>query len=414
MSAPALQASDDVVLGFARAQEGQDARPGISNSPAFSELSVIPGLRDLWAETLGDRSVSIAILDGPVDLTHPALHGADLLQLESLVSGEPDAGPASQHGTHVASILFGQHDSSLFGIAPRCRGLSIPIFASVDADTFQVCSQIDLARALSLAVQHGANVINISGGELSLTGAAYPLLENAVRECARAGVLIVAAAGNQGCECLHIPASLDPVLAVGGMDFRGVPLDFSNWGGTYRARGPPGARRGHPRRVPGGGITRRTGTSYAAPIVTGVAALLLSSARRGLGLDSARVREALLASASGCATQPVPDCRRLLAGRLNVRGAVSLITGSSIHHGSARCDPDRRHRAGPNRPGPVAGAGRRSRPLRQSNRRRAQAGARAVPRSEEAPAPKTCGCGGKGAATAPSSSTPSASSITTS
>jgi PatG C-terminal/Subtilase family/PatG Domain len=402
MSAPTLQASDNAVLGFARAQEGQDARPGVSNSPAFSELSDIPGLRELWAETLGDRSVSIAILDGPVDLTHPSLRGADLLQLESLVSGEPDAGPASQHGTHVASILFGQHDSPLPGIAPRCRGLSIPIFASIDADTFQVCSQIDLARAISLAVQHGANVINISGGELSLTGAAYPLLENAVRECARAGVLIVAAAGNQGCECLHIPASLDPVLAVGGMDSRGAPLDFSNWGGAYRARGLLAPAVDIPGAVPGGGTTRRTGTSYAAPIVTGVAALLLSlQRRRGLPLDSARVREALLASASGCATQPVPDCRRLLTGRLNVRGAVSLITGRAFTMDQPALTPS----AGiaPDQIDPALSQAPVAEAVRSVNRIAAAPSPEPapVPRSDEAPAPKPCGCGGKGAATAP-------------
>jgi cyanobactin maturation PatA/PatG family protease len=408
MSAPAVQASDNAVPGFARAPEKQDAPAGISKSPVFSDVSAIPGVRELWAETRGDPAVCVAILDGPVDLAHPSLRGANLAQLESLVSGEPDTGPATQHGTHVASIIFGRHDSPVPGLAPFCRGISIPIFASIDADTFQVCSQIDLARALSLAVQHGAHVINISGGELSLTGSAYPLLENAVRECARAGVLIVAAAGNQGCECLHIPAALDSVLAVGGMDSQGLPLDFSNWGGAYRARGLLAPAVDIPGALPGGGTTRRTGTSYAAPIVTGIAALLLSlERRRGQRIDSARVREALLASASGCAAQPVPDCRRLLAGRLNVRGAVSIITGSTV----TMEQPALPQTAGiaPDQIDPALSQAPVVEAVRSPNRLAVthtapEPPAVPTPRSEEAPGPapaKSCGCGCKGAATSP-------------
>ncbi|HAZ43344.1 MAG TPA: hypothetical protein DCZ55_02380, partial [Cyanobacteria bacterium UBA11371] len=49
--------------------------------------SIIPGLQDLWAKTLGDDRICIAILDGIVDRTHPSLAGAKLTQLETLVSG---------------------------------------------------------------------------------------------------------------------------------------------------------------------------------------------------------------------------------------------------------------------------------------------------------------------------------------
>src|SRR5262249_55675036 len=154
--------------------------------PAFTDISAIPGMADLWAETRGDPAVCVAVLDGPVDLSHPSLRRAQLTQIESMVPAVARRDGAGQHGTHVASMVFGQHGSPVTGIAPGCRGISIPIFASHDADTFEPCSQIDLARAIGLAVQHGANIINISGGELSPTGIAYPHLANVVRECARA------------------------------------------------------------------------------------------------------------------------------------------------------------------------------------------------------------------------------------
>jgi cyanobactin maturation PatA/PatG family protease len=212
----------------------------------------------------------------------------------------------------------------------------------------------------------------------------------------------VAAAGNQGCECLHIPAALDSVLAVGGMDSQGLPLDFSNWGGAYRARGLLAPAVDIPGALPGGGTTRRTGTSYAAPIVTGIAALLLSlERRRGQRLDTARVREALLASASGCAAQPVPDCRRLLAGRLNVRGAVSIITGSTV----TMDQPALPQTAGiaPDQIDPALLQAPVVEAVRSPNRIAATLAPEPAPtpRSEEAPAPKPCGCGGKAAAAAP-------------
>src|SRR5262249_50506177 len=157
---------------------------------------------------------------------------------------------------------------------PFCRGISIPIFSAGEDRPLSGCSQIDLARALGLAVQHGAHLINVSGGELSLTGQAHPLLENAINECTKAGVLIVAAAGNQGCDCLHIPASIGSVLAVGGMDAAGRPLDFSNWGSAYLEQGVLAPAADIPGALPGRGIVERGGTSYATPIITGVAALL--------------------------------------------------------------------------------------------------------------------------------------------
>jgi hypothetical protein len=227
----------------------------------------------------------------------------------------------------VASLIFGQHPDPLRGVAPRCRGFLLPIFESPDAVAFRPCSQLDLARALLQAVQQGVHLINISSGQFAPSGAAHPLLADAVRECVRRGILIVAAAGNEGCECLHVPAALDAVLAVGAMDARGEPLPFSNWGGPYQQQGILAPGQDLPGAQPGGGVARHSGTSYATALVTGVAALLLSlQHQQGRKPDSPAVRQALLRSAIGCAIQPATDCRRLLAGRLNVIGAVSLLT----------------------------------------------------------------------------------------
>ena len=90
-------------------------------------------------------------------------------------------------------------------------------------------SQSDLARAISLALTVGANVINISGGKYDPTGEPEPYLAQVIELCAKQNVLVVAAAGNDGCACPHVPAASPWVLAVGAMDERGEPLESSNW-----------------------------------------------------------------------------------------------------------------------------------------------------------------------------------------
>ena len=287
--------------------------------------SLIPGLNELWAESLGDPRICVAVLDGPVDLSHPSLATANITQIETLVSGIADQGPASQHGTHIASIIFGQHHGPVKGIAPHCRGLIIPVFKDDGAGSI-ACSQLDLARAISVAIQEDAHIINISGGELTISGTAHPILTDAVRDCSNRGVLIVAAAGNEGCDCLHIPGALPSVLTVGAMSAQGEPLDFSNWGERYRAQGilAPGE---NILCASSGGVTvRNSGTSYATPVVSGIAALLLSlQLKHGQKPDPHAVRAALLSSAVGCGEGSALDRRRVLVGRLNVSGAMSQI-----------------------------------------------------------------------------------------
>jgi hypothetical protein len=285
------------------------------------------GIEDVWAETRGDARVCVAVLDGPVDLSDPHLRGASVRQLEGLVPSRPDRGPATRHGTLIARAIFGRHDGPAPGLAPGCRGVAVPIFESADEHSIRACSQLDLARALTRAVLAGANVINVSGGQYSPGGAAHPLLSDVVRDCARRGVLIVAAAGNEGCDCLHVPAALDPVLAVGAMNARGEPLGYSNWGAAYRTRGVL-APAGWPKET----SDDASGTSFAAAVVSGAAALLLSlQIRWGQRPDAYRIRDAILAGArDGRSDQARGDEARYLAGPLDIRRTISILSRGTI------------------------------------------------------------------------------------
>jgi cyanobactin maturation PatA/PatG family protease len=284
---------------------------------------LLSGLPSLCAESLGDPEVRVAILDGPVDISHPCFQGANLARLDTLVPDAAGDGAMSAHGTHITSLIFGQPGQRVRGIAPSCRGLILPVFRDYQEGHL---SQLDLARAIEQAVQDGAHIISISGGERSPSGQADDVLARAVRLCESNNVLVVAAVGNDGCECLHVPAALPGVLAVGALGANGQSLDANNWGQTYRANGVLAPGENIPGAVPGGGIARFTGSSFATPIVSGVAALLLSIQRRnGKRSDPRAIREAILTTAVRCNPSKTPECARYLVGTLNIPGAYALI-----------------------------------------------------------------------------------------
>jgi cyanobactin maturation PatA/PatG family protease len=284
--------------------------------PRHDSLS---GLIALWAETQGDPAICIAILDAPLDRANPCLKSARIE--ERWLGHQPHC---SAHGTEVASVIFAPPQTGVRGIAPGCRGISIPIYAC-DPERSPSTDQRQLARAIHEALAAGAHIINVSAGQLVPTGKAEHELSEAVRVCAAVGVLIVAAAGNDGCDCLHVPAALPCALAVGAMRWDDTPLPGSNWGSIYGTQGilapgehiPVAGKHGRPE--------LRTGTSYATAIVSGVAGLLLCRERkRSRPIRPLLIRRALLAAARSV-HQTGNDSRRFLAGRLNIVEALHLL-----------------------------------------------------------------------------------------
>ena len=291
----------------------------------------VPDLPKLWSVTAGDPRICIAILDGPAELAHPAFDGALVRQVEFPSGGHPARHAGLRHGTYVASVIFGQHDSPVRGVAPRCRGVIIPIYGETEDGSLVPCSQLELARAISLAVAVGANVINISAGVYDETGEAEPPLARAIRTCEDQGILIVAAAGNEGCACPHVPAASPAVLAVGAAGRDGRPLALSNWSHLYGGHGvlAPGelvAGAG-----PGGQTQRVSGTSVATALVSGVAGLLASrQLRLGRKFDGKEIKAAILTSAVPCEEAVASNCQRWLGGRLAAGSALEHISQGDV------------------------------------------------------------------------------------
>jgi subtilisin family serine protease len=173
----------------------------VSKRDVATELiSRLPGLERLWTVTKGRPEVVIAVLDGPVDAASVAVHNT------LTPSG------AVEHGTHVHSIISGSGDAAVPGLAPGCTTISIPIF---NAEAQQICTQEELAAGIRTALERHANIINISASQQTDLLSLSHDLSDALQAAANSDALVVAAAGNQGCACDTIPASVAGVLAVG-------------------------------------------------------------------------------------------------------------------------------------------------------------------------------------------------------
>ena len=200
-----------------------------------------------------------------------------------------DADPTDEsgHGTHVAGIVAAATDNGhgIAGVAPDVElmvlraGFNLPGGGYLQDD--------DIAAALVYAADNGARVVNMSWGDPQPS----PLVEAAVRYAAARGLVLVAAAGNEGANEVFYPARSNQTLAVGAAAPGGGLLGFSNFGASIDLAAP-----GHAiwSLAPGGGYVERSGTSMAAAHVSGLAALLLA---RRPAWTPAQVRGALLATA---------------------------------------------------------------------------------------------------------------------
>lgn len=279
-------------------------------------ISRLPGLDRLWALTRGDPRITVAVLDGPV--------------VERGDDAGSAPGPAAAHGALVSSLIAGSADGTVPGIAPECTVVAVPIFSDDPGGTEPtICSQETLAAAIRTALARNACVINISASQQAGPEGICTALSTALQEALARDALVVAAAGNQGCACDTIPASVAGVLAVGAHDDAGAPLGISNWGPGQRGQGLLAPGLALPGACLGGGVCRATGTSFAAAIVSGVAALLMSAeVQRGRAPSGAAVKAALLRSCQPCRPETAEVCSTSLSGRLDVGKAMEVALGS--------------------------------------------------------------------------------------
>lgn len=276
---------------------------------------------------LGDNSMVVAILDGPADIFHPVLKDAFIECINPFDYPVQIGMPATDHGTQIASIIFGQADSDFEGLAPKCRGVLIPVYKDSETGAVEGVSQLMLASAIDCAINAGAKLINISGGQISRSSLADSILEKQIRRCNQAGILIVAAAGNEGCPCLRIPAAINGVLPVGAHDYAGFPLASCNFGQEYAKCGILAPGDSIPVVDNTRNITTKSGTSFAAAIVSGAIARISSAlSAKQRDLTSVEIGEFLYETADECnAISGRGACLPWPGRRLNIQRAVTKL-----------------------------------------------------------------------------------------
>lgn len=238
------------------------------------------GLSALMERTAGRPSVKIGLIDGPVLTRNPDLVTENICELSGSITSAclRSSSIACVHGTFVAGILTGKRGSPAPAICPGCNLLVRPIFAETSGGTEPVprATPGELAAAIVECIDAGARVVNLSLNVAPTSVRDEQLLGNALDQALRRGVLVVAAAGNQGTLRSSPITRHAWVLPVVACDRRGHPTNDSNLGGSIGRRGLG---------APGEAITSLgaegwalilSGTSVAAPFVTGAIALLWS------------------------------------------------------------------------------------------------------------------------------------------
>lgn len=329
------------------------------------DLNAIPGMTALRSHTKGDPRIKIAVLDGPIDLDRACFQGANITRLDPYWSEESPIDPQHLqafldieksdksdeekehlfkeaipdknilqslhlrfHANHIISTICGQPDSPVEGIAPNATVINIPIAYSND----DFINPLNLSRAISTAIEQGVNIIHCAACHPTQSGLAHEFIDKAIRQAQANNILVIAPGGNDKGECWCVPAVLENVLTVGAMKDTGEPFKFSNFGGKYATQGILAPGENILGAQPGtDDPIRKKGTSCAAPIVTGTAALLMSlQLEQGLSPDAEAVRAALTNSAIPCDPNEVEEPERCLLGKINIAGAYELLTGEKL------------------------------------------------------------------------------------
>ena len=290
--AATLPASATDIVAYAESDLVVEAA-SVYDDPDLNNATMNYGLTDVdaleaWDVITGSQEIVIAVVDSGIKLDHPEFAGR-LVAGYDFVNHDDQPDDDMGHGTHVAGIIAAALDNGqgVAGVCPNCRLMPVKVL-----NQSNIGSWSQLAQGILFAVDNGARVINLS------LGATIPseTLAVAIQYALDSGVVVVAAAGNNGSDAPFYPAALDGVIAVGATTDQDVRWSRSNYG-SYIDLVAPGAlvystyndldNMFH-------GYTYMSGTSMASPFVSGVAGLLLSANSE---LTVQQVTDAMIAGA---------------------------------------------------------------------------------------------------------------------
>jgi len=297
-----------------------DFKMALKLQPEQTQSEIIPlgsfwevwGQEDLQANELWDKNikgagVTIAVVDGGIDQTHPSLMNRIYINENEIpnngidddnngfiddykgfdFSSKTSQGEISDHGTHVAGIIAAEpKESPMLGIAPQSKILPLSIFGGEFGGSLETA-----VAALEYAKNRGIKIVNASWGG----AACAELLRDAIISLAEKDILFINASGNNGVDIQFYPEypaafNLENQITVGANMQSGLMAAFSNYGYQQVHVLAPGHQ--ILSTVPGGWDIG-SGTSMAAPFVSGLAALLWSAHPES---TSVQIKKAILQS----------------------------------------------------------------------------------------------------------------------
>ena len=261
-----------------------------------------------WNMSTGKASTIIAIVDTGVDRTQPDLRGR-VLKGWDFVNNDANPRDDNGHGTAVAGVAAAAANDGV-GIAGMCWHCDILPVKVLNAAGSGARSNI--AAGIIWATKHGADVINMSLAGPSPSN----VIAAAVAYARNHGVVVVAAAGNEGSSRRFYPAADPGVISVGATNSADHMYSWSNRGSWVKLSAPGCAMTGKP----GPAWTWWCGTSFATPVVAGIAALIKSLEP---GMSRAAIERTLLSSTVKVrgVTNGRIDAARALRTALNLAAA---------------------------------------------------------------------------------------------
>ncbi|MDZ7676843.1 MAG: S8 family serine peptidase [Acidimicrobiales bacterium] len=236
------------------------------------------GVQHAWTRADGASDVTVAVIDSGIDADHPDFAGGRIVEGKDWIDEGSYPHDTVGHGTQVAGVIAASHDggTAIDGVAGG--GTRIMPLRVLDGDGGFIA---DVADAIEYAANRGVDVINLS---LGMEGTST-LLDNAASYARDRNVVVVAAAGNwdkaekQENATVTTPAGAPGVIGVGATNDDGELMQFSIWGPMVDLTAPGyniDTTCDHPTDSSCGTdqMNTATGTSFAAPMVAGVAALL--------------------------------------------------------------------------------------------------------------------------------------------
>ncbi|HEY9771982.1 MAG TPA: S8 family peptidase [Coleofasciculaceae cyanobacterium] len=231
-----------------------------------------------WDESNG-AGVTVAVIDTGVSKV-PDLKLTKFVKGYDFVNNKDDASDDNGHGTHIAGTIAQSTNNGygVAGIAYEASIMPLKVLSGSGGGTIA-----DIAESIKFAADNGANVINMSLGG----GGASNMMAEAIKYAHGKGVVIVAAAGNEGRNASSYPARYPDVISVSAIDAAGDKAAYSNFGAGIDISAPGGSETGKIIQNTLDPTTGKSvfvgfqGTSMAAPHVAGVAALI-----RATGVDT--------------------------------------------------------------------------------------------------------------------------------